>query len=60
MIFTANDRPQPGISPLLKKAGLGLILFLCVFIPFRSPLANLTFSGVKALPDVLILALAAW
>ncbi len=60
MNFTASYRPQPGLSPLLKKAGLGLVLFLCVFIPFRSPLADLTFSGIKALPDVLILALAAW
>lgn len=44
----------------LRKAGLALLLFLCVFIPFRTPLADLTVSAVKAIPDVLILALAAW
>lgn len=48
------------ISPRLQKAGLFLLLFLCVFIPFRTPLSDLTFSGVKALPDVLICALAIW
>lgn len=48
------------LPPMLKKAGLYLLLFLCVFIPFRTPLADLTVSGVKALPDVLILALAGW
>lgn len=52
---------QPQELPAaLKKAALGLLLFLCVFIPFRTPLADLTFSGIKAIPDVLILCLAAW
>ena len=55
-------RPQPPqeVARPLKQAGLILLLFLCVFIPFRQPLADLTFSGVKAVPDVLILCLAAW
>lgn len=55
-------RPQPPqeVGRPLKKAGCILLLFLCVFIPFRQPLADLTFSGVKAVPDVLILLLAAW
>ena len=44
----------------LKKAGLGLLIFLCLFIPFRTPLSDLTFSGVKAIPDLLIVGLAAW
>ena len=52
---------QPQELPAaLKKAALWLLLFLCVFIPFRTPLADLTFPGIKAIPDVLILCLAAW
>lgn len=59
MHLFSSSKAQP-ISPRLKKAGLFLLLFLCVFIPFRTPLSDLTFSGVKALPDVLICALAIW
>lgn len=47
-------------SPLMKKLGFALLLFLCIFIPFRTPLANLTFQGIKAIPDILILVLAVW
>ena len=39
---------------------LTLSLFLCFFIPFRTPLSSLTFSGIKALPDLLILGLFVW
>ena len=53
----AQARPLP---PALPKAGFALLLFLCVFIPFRTPLADATVSAVKAIPDVLILILLVW
>lgn len=53
----SQGRPLPRA---LTRAGFALILFLCVFIPFRTPLANATFSGIKAIPDVLILCLLVW
>ena len=53
----AQARPLP---PALPKAGFALLLFLCVFIPFRTPLADATVSAMKAIPDVLILILLVW
>ncbi len=41
----------------LREIGFYLVLFLFVFIPFRSPLADLTTSALKAVPDVLVLLL---
>jgi O-antigen ligase len=47
-------------SEQLKKAAFLLTLFLCIFIPLRSPLADLTVSAIKAIPDVLIVLLLLW
>lgn len=47
-------------SEKLKKAGLYLVIFLCVFIPFRSPVADLTTGAVKLLSDVLVIGLLGW
>lgn len=52
-----QDRPLP---PALLRSGFALLLFLCVFIPFRTPLADATVSAVKAIPDVLVLCLLVW
>lgn len=46
--------------PRIRKAAFALLLFLCVFIPIRSPLAELTTSAIKAIPDGLILLLFIW
>ena len=59
MKLSRSLEPQQ-LPAALKKAGLALLIFLCLFIPFRTPLSDLTFSGVKAIPDVLIVCLAAW
>ena len=59
MTLSRSLQPQE-LPAALKKAGLALLIFLCAFIPFRTPLSNLTFSGIKAIPDVLIVVLAAW
>ena len=59
MKLSRSLQPQE-LPASLKKAALGLLLFLCVFIPFRTPLSDLTVSAVKAIPDVLILFLAGW
>lgn len=59
MNLTRPHEPQQ-LPEKLKQAGFLLVLFLCLFIPFRTPLADLTVSAVKAIPDVLILCLAAW
>lgn len=58
-MFTPNYEPQQ-LPKRLKQAAMALLIFLCVFIPFRLPLADLTFSGIKAIPDLLVLALAVW
>lgn len=39
-----------------RKLGSYLVIFLCVFVSFRSPLAELTTSAVKIIPDIFILA----
>ena len=54
------DQQTKQATPLMKKLGFALLLFLCIFIPFRTPLANLTFEAIKVIPDILILALAVW
>lgn len=40
----------------LRRLGSYLVAFLCVFVAFRSPLAELTTSAIKIIPDVLIIA----
>ncbi len=40
----------------LRKLGTALVMFLCVFIAFRSLLADYTISAVKILPDLLVIA----
>lgn len=40
----------------LRKLGTMLVMFLCVFIAFRSLLADYTVSFIKILPDMLVLA----
>ena len=59
MNLTPSHQPQQ-LPEKLRKAGFLLVLFLCLFIPFRTPLADLTVSAVKAIPDALILCLAGW
>ena len=59
MRLTQPHEPQQ-LPAKLKQFGLALVLFLCLFIPFRTPLSDLTVSAVKAIPDVLILCLALW
>lgn len=59
MAFHASHQEKE-LPAALRRAGLALLLFLCVFIPFRTPLADLTTSTIKAIPDVLILALTVW
>lgn len=56
--MTLAQRREP--SEAIKKAGFYLILFLCVFIPFRSPISDLTISAAKLIPDLLIIGLLAW
>ena len=58
--FLSSPAPHPEVSPRLRQAGILLILFLCLFIPFRTPLADNTLSAVKAIPDLLIIALFVW
>ena len=52
MNLTRCYEPQQ-LPQKLLQAGFALLLFLCLFIPFRTPLADLTVSAVKAIPDVL-------
>ena len=59
MNLTRPHQPQQ-LPEKLRQAGFLLVLFLCLFIPFRTPLSDLTVSAVKAIPDVLILCLAGW
>lgn len=56
--MTLAQRREP--SEALKKAGLYLVIFLCVFIPFRSPISDLTTGAVKLLSDVLVIGLLGW
>ncbi len=57
-LFPNTAEPNP--YPRLQKAAFLLMLFLCVFIPLRSPLADLTTSAIKAIPDILIVLLFLW
>lgn len=56
--MTLTERRE--CSPLLKKVTYYFMIFLCFFIPLRSPIADLTFQGIKAIPDVIIVLLAFW
>ena len=53
-------REPAAVSGKLRCAAYYLVLFLCVFLPVRSPLADLTTAAVKAVPDVLIVLLLLW
>ncbi len=48
----------------IKEAGFFLILFLCAFIPFRTPLMQISGKyvemGIKIIPDLLIATLFVW
>ena len=46
MNLTRCYEPQQ-LPKKLLQAGMALLLFLCLFIPFRTPLADLTVSAVK-------------
>lgn len=52
-----NLGAQNGLAGLVRKLALWLSLFLCVFIPFRTPLELATTQYVKMIPDVLIVIL---
>lgn len=43
-------------TSFLRTLGSYLVMLLCVFVAFRSPLAELTTSAIKIIPDVLILS----
>lgn len=47
-------------SERLKKVSFYILLFFCVFIPFRNPIADLTVSSVKMITDILILGVFIW
>ncbi len=44
----------------ISRASEGVLLFLCVFLPFRIPLTLLLGDWVKWIPSVLVAALAVW
>lgn len=48
------------VSSKLRRAAYFLVLFLCVFLPVRSPLSDWTTAAVKAVPDVLVILLLLW
>ncbi len=51
-------QPIPNRSfPKLQTAAFALMVFLSIFIPIRLPLADLTLSSIKAVPDALIVLL---
>ncbi len=56
----AHPRKEEAIKLNLENVGFYLLLFFCVFIPFRSPLADFTTEYIKLLPDILILAIFIW
>ena len=53
-------REPAAVSGKLQCAAYYLVLFLCVFLPVRSPIADVTTAVVKAVPDVLIVLLLIW
>lgn len=53
-------REPAAVSGKLRCAAYYLVLFLCVFLPVRSPIADVTTAAVKAVPDVLIVLLLLW
>ena len=53
-------REPAAVSGKLRCAAYYLVLFLCVFLPVRSPIADVTTAVVKAVPDVLIVLLLLW
>lgn len=56
--MTLAQRREPSLA--IKKAGFYLLIFLCVFIPFRSPISDLTVNAVKLVSDALVVALLGW
>lgn len=62
-MFKKELSQQPVYSKghdLLRKYAFYVLIFFCIFIPFRSPIADLTFSGIKAITDLLTLSVLAW
>lgn len=57
---TISDLRKSDSPEIIKKAGLWLVFFLCIFIPFRSPLSDLTTPAIKAIPDLLIVCFFLW
>lgn len=47
-------------SERLKKVAFWILLFFCVFIPFRNPIADLTTPEIKVITDLLIIAVFVW
>ena len=47
-------------SQLLKQVSFYILLFFCIFIPFRNPIADLTTSGIKIITDLLVVAVFIW
>lgn len=54
-LFSDENTAQE--CPRTRQAAFWVLLFLCVFVPLRSPLADLTTSAIKAVPDALIVLL---
>lgn len=55
----SNKNARENISDkesFLRSLGCSLVIFLCAFVAFRSPLAELTTSAIKIIPDLSILA----
>lgn len=53
---------QPAkLSGAIKKFSFALVMFLFVFVTFRTPLADiLKTNAIKVIPDLLVLGLAVW
>lgn len=47
-------------SLTLRQAAEGVLLFLCLFLPFRTPLSHLLGDWVRVVPDCLIVLLVLW
>lgn len=59
-MFKNQDNSLSKGHELLKKYAFFVLIFFCIFIPFRSPISDFTFSNVKALTDVLTISVLLW